>query len=549
MSEVTDGQLVERVRERGDREAYSQLVRRYQGHAYGLAYSLLEDWSEAQDMAQEAFIRAYVNLHQLQKPDRFAAWLRRIVFGTCMDWLRTFRPNLYKAMGDRPPGDVDQLDNLPAKQSPPPPQYLLGGELSELIVAAIDQLPPKYRIPLTMFHLDGLSYQKVADFLDVPLGTAKSLLHRAREKLKPALASYAQEDLTAMVTDVFREHKLDGEFARRVIDGVPTLKWGTGRECTFAGALEAATAVTKHPCRYSDIMGYTALAFRTRWYRTDDGADWCSSSPCGEFDEEIEAATRATGWQLTTRMGRSESQPHMEQYASDYIAELNAGRPVLVYPPELNAAVAYGYEEGGKAFLLRDYMKGDEPHRLPVEKLGFMSILLREHHEPIPPTDALRHALDMADRNWDRKLHHHAPGWYHHGRPALTYWREDIAGAPDLTDRQQRKLFFVSWWCYCSLEDARKAAVRFLTDHADDLGATVGRHLRQAADIYREEANLLAGPFLLKNAFFGPWSGKAFEQWDDDARQREQEVLSAALALEEQANGALRDALQAARYS
>jgi len=79
VAEATDGELVGQTRV-GDREAYGELVARYQGHVYGLAYSVVDNWAEAQDIAQETFIRAYMNLHQLREPDRFAAWLRRVTF-------------------------------------------------------------------------------------------------------------------------------------------------------------------------------------------------------------------------------------------------------------------------------------------------------------------------------------------------------------------------------------------------------------------------------------------------------------------------------------
>ena len=81
----------------------------------------------------------------------------------------------------------------------------------------IGSLPPKYRVPLTMFHLDGLSYGKVATFLDIPLGTAKSLIHRARAKLKDALTPYLTEEIMPAVQEVFDEHKLRPEFAERVL--------------------------------------------------------------------------------------------------------------------------------------------------------------------------------------------------------------------------------------------------------------------------------------------------------------------------------------------
>ena len=197
----------------GDAEAYGVLVARYHGHVYGLAYSLVGDWTDAQDIAQETFIRAYVNLGQLNDPARFAAWLRRVTFGVAMNWLKAFRRGVFEKLEGRV--DLDSLD-IPDFR-PGPPEIVERRELAEAVVQAISSLPEKYRLPLTMFHLDGLSYQKVADFLDIPLETAKSLIHRAREKLRGALAPYAAEEVSPMVGEVFNEHKLAAEFPRKVV--------------------------------------------------------------------------------------------------------------------------------------------------------------------------------------------------------------------------------------------------------------------------------------------------------------------------------------------
>src|SRR3954471_20156772 len=110
MGQSTDAELVQRVLHSGDADAYGQLVRRDQGHVYGLAYSILRDWAEAQDMTQETFIRAYVNLGTLKDRARCPAWLRRVAFSTCMYWLRTFRPELYRSLGE--PRDVEALDSI-----------------------------------------------------------------------------------------------------------------------------------------------------------------------------------------------------------------------------------------------------------------------------------------------------------------------------------------------------------------------------------------------------------------------------------------------------
>jgi RNA polymerase sigma factor (sigma-70 family) len=107
----TDAELVRAVRERGEVDAFAALVSRYQGSVYGLAYALVGDWSEAQDLTQETFIKAYVELRQLRDAARFAAWLRRLAFGTCIDWVRAFRPELYRSLGS--PADLSQLDQRP----------------------------------------------------------------------------------------------------------------------------------------------------------------------------------------------------------------------------------------------------------------------------------------------------------------------------------------------------------------------------------------------------------------------------------------------------
>jgi RNA polymerase sigma-70 factor (ECF subfamily) len=218
-----DAELVRRTRS-GDNNAYGELVSRYQGHVYGLAYSLVGNWTEAQDIAQETFIRAYTNLDQLRDPARFAAWLRRVAFGVAMNWLKAFRPKLFQKIDGRV--DLDRLE-IPDFR-PGPSQVAQNRELAHAVIEAVDSLPPKYRVPLTMFHLDGLSYKKVADFLDIPLGTVQALIHRARAKLKVALAAYAAEEISPMVQEVFNEHKLGPEFTREVVGAVQEFKRLTG---------------------------------------------------------------------------------------------------------------------------------------------------------------------------------------------------------------------------------------------------------------------------------------------------------------------------------
>ncbi len=531
MPETSDHQLVT-LTLGGDREAYKELVARYQGHVYGLAYSLVGDWTDAQDVAQETFIRTYTNLGQLRDPSRFAAWLRRVTFSVAMNWLRTFRSGVFAKLDGRV--DLDKLEIPDFK--PGPPEVVQNRHLANAVLAAIDSLPPKYRVPLTMFHLDGLSYRKVADFLDIPLGRVKVLIHRARNKLKKALAAYAEEEITPMVQEVFNEHKLGEEFARKILDGVPTLGWGKGKHCTFAGALEAATAVTEHPYTYSDVMGFSGLAFRVRWHET-----FCGSCTVGEMEEEITAVSKATGWQLRVKLGKGG--PDMERFTGDIVASVNSGRPVLVYPPDLNVAVAYGYEDAGKTLMLRDYMKREDQTKLPTTNLGFLLIFLGEHTDGTPPRDAFMKSLRIAVHNWQREIGTEGPGDYWYGKAAFGRWMDDIARADSLAEKEQKKLFFTSWLCLDNIADARKTAVSFLRDRASLLDAAA-ESLNRAAAIYEEEGQTLADIFAAKDAFLGPWSRKSINDWTDSVRKREREILADLSSRESAAIAEIEKALQ-----
>ncbi|MPZ17349.1 MAG: sigma-70 family RNA polymerase sigma factor [Luteitalea sp.] len=179
-------------------------------------------------MAQEAFLRAWLNLDLLSDPAKFAAWLRRIVFGVSIDWLRVFRPDLYRLTDVKTELELSgQSDHTESAI-----ERLEAIELRQRIWDAVGCLPPRYRLPLTLFHLDGLSHSKVAEALGVSVSTARSLMTRARQKLQPMLASYAAEVLPAL-EDVFREQTIVESAMLHVTDGESVA--GTLRESAIPG--------------------------------------------------------------------------------------------------------------------------------------------------------------------------------------------------------------------------------------------------------------------------------------------------------------------------
>jgi hypothetical protein len=303
----------------------------------------------------------------------------------------------------------------------------------------------------------------------------------------------------------------------QVIEGVRDLAWQSGRQCTFLGALEAALAVTPHSTDYVDLMGFTALAFRTRWWKANEKASWCPSSPVGEMDEEIAAADRASGWPLVQRFPYSEEE--RKSGAGEIVASIDAGRPVLAYDSGLNLGVVSGYDDDGKALQFKTY-RGE----ISVEpaKLGWFWIFLGDYHGRPDVKQSVTAGLRQAVLNFNRVTARFGPGEYWYGRAAIERWIADLSDVSNFTEEQHRTLFFVSHWNFTSMADARRAAATFLSRHVDS-----------PPPAFAEEADLLEDVTGSKDAFLGAWTGKTFEDWDDDVRRRECEVLRRALGMEE----------------
>jgi RNA polymerase sigma factor (sigma-70 family) len=210
-----DSELVHRARF-GDHDAFGALVTRHQHSALALARSLVFDDAEAEDLTQEAFLRALRNLDLLADPEKFAPWLHRIVFGTCIDWLRAFRPGLYQSSA----ATDDDLLNLDSA-TPTPLIAAERAELSDRVAKALAELPEKYRVPFHLYHLDGLSHERVADALGVPVTTVRSLVHRARHKLAQLLPDLRDDDASLFDAPAMPHtmlHILNGDSTRMSLE-------------------------------------------------------------------------------------------------------------------------------------------------------------------------------------------------------------------------------------------------------------------------------------------------------------------------------------------
>jgi len=182
---VQDAQLVERV-VAGDGEAFRQLVERYQRPVYGLLLRMVRAPALAEDLAQETLIKAYRAIASFDRSRRFSSWLFKIAHNTAIDHLRKNRPPtvpLENTEGER----LDPLSLLAAPDSQSPEARARGRDLGEALQLALMDLRSDYREAILLRFQQGLAYEEIADILELPLGTVKTHLHRARKQMAAAL--------------------------------------------------------------------------------------------------------------------------------------------------------------------------------------------------------------------------------------------------------------------------------------------------------------------------------------------------------------------------
>jgi len=178
---ATDQQLVARV-QKGDSRAFDLLVLKYQHRIFGLISRYVHDADEVQDVAQEAFIKAYRALPRFRGESAFYTWLYRIAINTAKNYL--------VSRSRRPPGSDIEVEDAEYYASggalheiETPETALYGAELKAVVEKAISELPEDLRTAVTLREFDGLSYEDIADIMDCPVGTVRSRIFRAREAI------------------------------------------------------------------------------------------------------------------------------------------------------------------------------------------------------------------------------------------------------------------------------------------------------------------------------------------------------------------------------
>jgi RNA polymerase sigma-70 factor (ECF subfamily) len=177
--------LVARARA-GDVEAFGALVLAHQPFVYNLAWRALGDEHDAQDTAQEAFVRAWQALPNFRGQAQFRTWLYRIVTNLCYSRLPGLRRQV-AALGDV------EIGAMPDETQPDPARQFEAGEQSTFLWQQVDALPESYRLLVMLRYQQGLPYEEIATVLSLPLGTVKTGLFRARARLREALRGLEED--------------------------------------------------------------------------------------------------------------------------------------------------------------------------------------------------------------------------------------------------------------------------------------------------------------------------------------------------------------------
>ena len=176
---MTDEQIIGRVRG-GETRMFGELVRRYQDPVYGMATRFVGRGEDGQDIAQEVFLRVFRGLEHFKGEARFSTWLYRITWNLCADWLRrNRRPDrqitVVEEAGSIADGRVDLEEDL------------LEAEQRDAVRKALDGLDERYRSVVVLHYYQKLSYDQIAEVLDMPVKTVETRLYRARKTLRESL--------------------------------------------------------------------------------------------------------------------------------------------------------------------------------------------------------------------------------------------------------------------------------------------------------------------------------------------------------------------------
>ncbi len=182
-----DKRLIEQALQ-GDEKAYETLLKKYRNLVFSIMLKMVRNKQEAEDFTQEAFMKAFGSLSTFNDEFAFSTWLMKIASNNCIDFLRKRKLKTYSIHEPINYKDDKIEIDIPASDAGPE-RTLIQSERSQMIEDAINELPERYRYVVILRHKEEKSYEEIAEILNLPLGTVKAQIFRAREILNKKLKS------------------------------------------------------------------------------------------------------------------------------------------------------------------------------------------------------------------------------------------------------------------------------------------------------------------------------------------------------------------------
>ncbi len=188
--QVSDELALVQAAKAGDVGAFEQLVKRYDRNVFRIAQHITQNREDAEDVVQDAFLKAYENLEQFQGQSKFYTWLVRIAVNEALMKLRRRRPERMVSLDEEVKTEEDSMPREVADWSPNPEQLYSQSELRDILTKTIQGLPPGFRTVFVLRDVEGLSTEETAEALDLSIPAVKSRLLRARLQLRERLNRY-----------------------------------------------------------------------------------------------------------------------------------------------------------------------------------------------------------------------------------------------------------------------------------------------------------------------------------------------------------------------
>ena len=193
MTDLNEKDLIRKAKQ-GDMLAFEELILKHEKIVYNLALRMMNHSEDAQDIAQEVFLKAYRSLANFDERSAFSTWLYRITHNTCIDEMRKRKGKQTYSLEEELENEDGSMQRQVADAGATPEESLLRAEQKSEILQALDTLSEEHKAAVVLRDVKGLSYEEIAEILELSLGTVKSRINRARNQLKSEILKIREQN-------------------------------------------------------------------------------------------------------------------------------------------------------------------------------------------------------------------------------------------------------------------------------------------------------------------------------------------------------------------